>query len=454
MKTKFKILIAVSIAVVLVMSYAAYVYLPKFVLKQKIDIGVGAEIGLEFVAGNLTAPVDIAYADNDSGRLFVADRTGKIKILDENGSLEEEMFLDMEDRLVELKTLYEERGLLGITFHPDYKNNGKFYVYYSAPLRENAPEDWDSTMTLSEFGVSENPNKADKNSERILLEIDKPALNHNGGTIAFGKDGYLYISVGDGGNANDAGDGHNSTIGNGQDPFTLLGKILRIDVNRQEDGKPYGIPKDNPFANGKNGLEEIYAYGLRNPWRMSFDYETERLFSGDAGQNSWEEISIIEKGRNYGWNLKEGTHCFSSTSPDKSPEECSDTGYKKEQLTGPVVEYLNSQQIGGLGHTTIGGFIYRGNAIPELYGKLVFGDWSTSAISPDGTLFIAAPSQNGLWDMQEMKIANRKNGKVGEFILSLGRDQKNELYVLATSDNSIKPAGSNGNIYKIVPGSQ
>jgi glucose/arabinose dehydrogenase len=278
-------------------------------------------IGLELVAEGFTAPVRVVAAPDDSGRLFVVDQTGQIWVIASDGTLLQEPFLDIADRLVELRQTYDERGLLGLAFHPGYAQNGRFFVYYSAPLREGAPQDFDHTARISEFSVSSlNPDQADPGSERIILEVDQPQSNHNGGTLLFGpEDGFLYISLGDGGARNDAAPGHVADWyafnegGNGQDVTqNLLGSILRIDV---DTGDPYGIPQDNPFV-GREGLDENYAYELRNPYRMSFDRTGEYgLFAVDAGQELWEEISIIVKGGNYGWNVKEGTHCFDAANP-------------------------------------------------------------------------------------------------------------------------------------------
>ncbi|MDD2788311.1 PQQ-dependent sugar dehydrogenase, partial [Methanoculleus sp.] len=218
-------------------------------------------VGLEFVTGGFTMPVALASPDDGTGRLFVADLPGVIRVIDAGVN---EPFLDITGRVVDLRTGYDERGLLGLAFHPKFRENGRFFVYYSAPLRDGAPEGWDHTSRVSEFAVS-TPNRADPGSERMILEVDQPQANHNGGSIAFGPDGYLYIPLGDGGGANDVGRGH-PPGGNGQDIETLLGKILRIDVDGE---KPYGIPADNPFV-GREGRDEIYAYGLRNPWRTAF----------------------------------------------------------------------------------------------------------------------------------------------------------------------------------------
>ncbi|VVB83025.1 Glucose / Sorbosone dehydrogenase [uncultured archaeon] len=429
------------VVIVLAISYFSFLY------TMKLNLEFGGAVKLNLVANNFVSPIDIEFPNDSSGRLFIVDRPGIIKIL-QNGTLLDEPFLDLTNKVVNLSIIYDERGLLGLAFHPDFKKNGKFYVYYNTKLRSSAPNGWDSTIRLSEFTVSKNSNKADQNSERVLLEFDKPYMNHNGGQILFGKDGYLYISVGDGGNANDVGMGHNATIGNGQDTFSILGKILRIDVDSKTSSTLYGIPKDNPFADGKNGLKEIYAYGFRNPWRMSFDAKNGNLFVGDAGQNIWEEISVVKKGGNYGWNIKEGTHCFSVQNPNKSPAQCSNVGYKGEPLIDPVIEYLNAQQKGGLGHTNVGGYMYYGKEFPQLYGKFIFGDWSRSFTKADGTLFVADPSEKGLWTIKQLEISDSKNMRLGEFILSLGHDSENELYLLTTGNTG--PVGKTGKVYKLV----
>ena len=229
-------------------------------------------VGLELVADGLTHPVSFAVANDGTKRRFIVEQVGRIRILMPDGTLLPEPFLDIQDKIVPLVDLFDERGLLGLAFHPDYKNNGRFYVYYSVPMRRNATRAFrllgNHTANLSEFKVSkDNPNQANPISERILLQIDQPQFNHNGGEVIFGPDGFLYLAVGDGGFANDKAPLH-PPDGNGQDLTTLLGKIVRIDVNK---GDPYAIPPDNPFV-GKAGVrEEIYAYGFRNPWRMSFD---------------------------------------------------------------------------------------------------------------------------------------------------------------------------------------
>jgi glucose/arabinose dehydrogenase len=407
-------------------------------------------VGVRQVAAGLTAPVALVEPPDGSRRLFIVDQLGLIRVLLPNGQLLPDPFLDVRDRLVPLMPNFDERGLLGLAFHPRYAENGRFFVYYSAPLREGAPAGWNCTSRISEFLVSADPNRADPASEQILLQMDKPQFNHNGGAVAFGPDGHLYISIGDGGGANDSGLGHvedwypDNAGGNGQDiTDNLLGSILRIDV---DGGAPYAIPPDNPFA-GTEGLDEIWAYGFRNPYRISFDGGD--LFAGDAGQGLWEEVSLVVRGGNYGWNVKEGTHCFDAENAAVSPATCPSAAPGGVPLRDPVIEYANARNpAGGLGLVVVGGHVYRGSELPQLRGRYVFGDWSRSFATPDGTLLVAKPSKQGLWPIQELLVQGNPGGRLGDFILGFGRDLRGEIYVL-TSD-SIGPAGSTGKVYRLV----
>lgn len=411
-------------------------------------------VGLELVADGLTSPVALVPVPDESGRLFIVDQVGLIHILHPDGTLGPEPFLDVRDRIVDLRPGFDERGLLGLAFHPDYPVNGRFFVYYSAPLREGAPAGYNTTSTISEFGVSADPNRADPAAERILLQIDKPQFNHNAGTLLFGPDdGYLYISIGDGGGANDVGLGHledwyeGNAGGNAQNVTqTLLGKILRIDVDA---GDPYGIPADNPFV-GADGLDEIYAYGFRNPYRMSFDHDgSHQLFVGDAGQGRWEEVSIATKGGNFGWNVREGAHCFDAENPSVEPADCPLVDPEGDPLIDPVIEYPNAAQPGGLGVVVVGGHVYRGSALPQFRGRYIFGDWSRGFLTPDGSLFVAKPRRTGLWAMQQLRVTTTTDGRVGHYVLGFGQDHAGEMYVL-TTDNTA-PAGDTGKVYKLVP---
>lgn len=277
--------------------------------------------GLQLIADSLVSPVFISEPPDSSHRLFVVDEIGKIWIIGADGKKLTTPFIDVTNKMVTLSPSYDERGLLGLAFSPQFKTNGKFYIFYTAPPRPGTPvpgppgSTWNNLTRISEFKVSaSDPNQADLSSERVLIEDNHPYLNHNAGTLAFGPDGFLYISIGDGGNADDVGNGHVpdwytvNAGGNGQDLYAnLMGDILRIDVN----GNPYNIPADNPFFGTPAARPEIYAFGFRNPFRFSFDMGgTHQLIVGDEGQSLYEEIDLITKGGNYGWNVKEGTHCF------------------------------------------------------------------------------------------------------------------------------------------------
>jgi glucose/arabinose dehydrogenase len=416
------------------------------------EIGDPFTVGLKEVASGLTSPIAIVSAFDGTGRLFIVDQAGLIRILTSDGTLLPEPFLDLRTRMQPLRPNFDERGLLGLAFHPQYESNGRFFVYYNAPPRMAG---FDNTATFSEFRVSADRNKADPASERKFLELDDPQFNHNGGTLAFGSDGFLYMSIGDGGAANDCAFGHvndwyaDNCGGNGQDvEQNLFGNILRIDVN---GARPYGIPADNPFV-GKPGLDEIYAYGFRNPYRFSFDMGTGRLFAGDAGQGLWEEVHLVEKGGNYGWNVKEGTHCFDAENNRVSPPECPDvveSGVRTgDPLVDPIIEYANAAQPGGLGRSVVGGVVYRGSTLRQLTGRYVFADWSRSFGTPDGTLFAATERNKGLWRMQELVIGNSANGRINHYVLGFGQDTEGEVYVGATQRAG--PTGTTGKVFKLV----
>ena len=413
------------------------------------------EVELQTLAEGLTSPVTLT-APADDARRFVVDRTGYIYILDEQGNLLEEPFLDISDRIVELQEGFDERGLLGLAFHPNYEENGRFYVYYSAPLREEAPDDWNHTARVSEFkaaapeqGQRSDSNVADMNSERILMEIDQPQFNHDGGAVAFGPEGYLYIALGDGGGANDVGLGH-PPIGHGQDTHSLLGSILRIDVDRGWPG--YAVPEDNPFVNDPSGEDEIYSWGWRNPWRMSFDRQTGDLYVATNGQNLWEAVYLANDPGNYGWNILEGTHCFDPQNPSttRPATACASVGPLGWDLQLPVIEYPHVANQGDApvaGNSVIGGYVYRGDAIPGMQGYYVFGDWSQSFSQPQGQVLVATPSSSrvgagDLWSLTQLRMLDR-------YVLGFGEDSEGELYVLTTETSG--PTGETGAIHKIVP---
>ncbi len=414
-------------------------------------------IDLLLVAENMVSPVGLVPSPDDTGRLFVIDQIGKVWIIDESGTLLEEPFLDVGPMMVTLDPGYDERGLLGLAFHPDYSSNGRLFVYYTAPPIAGGPEEgemWDNTSRISEFTVSgSNPNQVQAGSEKIILDINQPQFNHEGGTIAFGPDGYLYISIGDGGAADDVGPGHEedwyevNAGGNGQEiENNLLGNILRIDI---DGGDRYIIPGDNPFV-GSEGLDEIYAYGFRNPFRFSFDMGGDhRLFVGDAGQNLWEEISVVEKGGNYGWNVKEGTHCFDTSNNENVLDSCPDVDDLGNQLIDPVIEMNNaSNPLGGTTVTIIGGYVYRGSSIPELSGQYLFGSFAQDTeFKPTGEVFFANPSGAGLWDFEELEFKST-SGDLGYYLKGFGQDLDGEIYLAVSG--TLGPSGNTGRIYKIV----
>ena len=431
------------------------------------DVQLAKNVDLQLLADNFVSPVTLVEAPDNSHRLFVVDQVGKIWIIDTNGNKMPQPFIDVSGKLVTLMPFYDERGLLGLAFHPNFKTNGKFYLFYTAPPPPGGPTvqtgntglpmTWDNLTRISEFKVSSsNTNQADISSERVILEQPHPQFNHNGGTIAFGPDGYLYISIGDGGNKNDIGPGHVEdwyTVnagGNGQDiEANLLGNILRIDVNGASEGKNYAIPSDNPFV-GKRGLDEIYAYGFRNPYRFSFDMSgSRRLLAGDAGQNLYEEIDVVTKGGNYGWNVKEATHCFNAADEFTELSSCPDVDAFGNRLIDPVIELKNSENPKGGGVTiaVIGGNVYRGHSIPGLQGKYIFGSLSADEEKPEGQIFVSNPAGPGLWSFDKIPLKSFPDN-LGNFVKGFGQDLSGEIYVLATS--LIGPMGNTGKVYKLV----
>ncbi len=414
--------------------------------------GGNPEVELELVADGMTAPLALrSYGETD--HLLVVDQVGAIHFLEEDGTVREEPFLDIRDRMLDIRESFDERGLLGLALHPDFNDNGRFFVYYSAPLRDEADPDFDHTSRVSEFTVGDPEiGRADLDSETVVMRIDQPQFNHNGGTLAFGPDGALYISVGDGGGANDTGHGH-PPEGNGQAIDTLLGSVLRIDV---DNGDPYGIPSDNPFVD-QEGRDEIFAYGLRNVWGMSFDRGGDRrFFAADVGQDMFEEVNILEAGGNYGWNIREGFHCFDPDAPRNPPQDCPDEGPRGEPLLDPIIEYKNrrgfAEDSDALGVSVIGGFVYRGADLPHLEGRYIFGDWSRSWGRPDGLILIATPPEGDVmdrWELEPLDTTSHPEGRLGAYVLGFGEDRHGELYVM-TNDRSM-PTGETGKVYRLVP---
>jgi glucose/arabinose dehydrogenase len=420
--------------------------------KDKDDnVGSGTEmVNLELVADNLVAPLGVIESPDNTRRLFVTDQVGRIWII-KNGQKLNTPFIDLTGKIVALNPQYDERGLLGMAFHPDYKSNGKFYLFYTAPPRTGGPAtgvSWNNLTRVSEFKVSSaNADIADMSSERVILEADHPQMNHNGGMIAFGADGYLYIAIGDGGGAGDTAVGHEQDWydandgGNAQNIHAnLMGKILRIDVN---SGTPYSIPSDNPFTNRQGARGEIYAYGFRNPYRFSFDMGgSNQLYVGDAGQKLYEEIDLVTKGGNYGWNIKEGNICFNAANHLSPLGNCPNTDTFGNPLVDPLIQLKNAAHPdGGPATVIVGGYVYRGSDVSTLKGRYVFGIFSMNQ-SATAKIY----SSNGS-AYQEIKLKDY-NPTLGLFLKGFGQDLAGEVY-LTTSD-VMGVSGSTGKIYKIV----
>ncbi len=441
-------------------------------------------VGLQTVATGLVSPVTGTFAPGHPNDLFIVDQTGQawdIKMAG-NGNSDDDnngqgaalaptrsLFLDVSARLVTLGLSpffkYDERGFLGLAFHPRFLQNGLFYTFTSEPI--NGAADF-STMTVNnplnkpancqsliiEWRVV-NPAASsltvDLTSARILLRIDKPYFNHNGGTLAFDEDGLLYISVGDGGNGNDTGIGH-VPGGNGQSLGTgnVLGKILRIDpLGRNSANGKYGIPEDNPFVQSATIPHEIYSYGHRNPYRMSFDREGESLTVYDVGQNSAEEIDHEVRGGNYGWPIKEGTFLFAVNAADPNILTsgyvyANSPGYPPN-LIDPIGEYDHTDD-GGKSEVRaaiIGGFPYEGQKLKDLKGHLVFGDYGSGvgAKVPSGHIMALFGNQP-----EYLTVAGRP-GQLGIFVLGFARDFHGELYVLGNTSGLV--SGTNGQVLKL-----
>jgi glucose/arabinose dehydrogenase len=345
-------------------------------------------------------PILVTHAGDGSNRVFVPTQQGMVYVLpNDQKATSAKVFLDIVSK-VSYRDKENEEGFLGLAFHPKYKENGQFFVYYTNKARPRQ-------NIVARYHVSQDdPNQADPKSAEILLTLDKPFWNHDGGTLAFGPDGYLYIALGDGGLANDP-------FKNGQNLSKLLGKLLRIDVDRKDGHRPYAIPADNPFVGKKHARPEIWAYGLRNVWRFAFDSDTNVLWAADVGQDAYEEIDLIVKGGNYGWNIREGLHPL--TAKGRKPRT---RIVKPASVIDPIWEYNHD-----VGKSIIGGFVYRGKKIPELQGAYLYAD------------FVAGK----LWALrydpeQKLVTANRPIPANGNpTVMSFGTDQDGEAYFTTPS---------------------
>ncbi len=448
----------VTFAVFALLPFTAFAGIPPVTLKP-------------VVTNQFNAPTTITNAGDGSGRLFICEQRGRVRIF-QNGMLLPAPFLDIRGKLVAERAGFDERGLIGLAFHPGYGNSlspgyRRFYVFYSAPS-PNAPgtaaDPVDCRTTVSEYRVSlADPNVADPLSERILLTFDKPQFNHNGGQLEFGPDGLLYLATGDGGSSNDNNAGHTggsaarptNNLGNSQDKTRLLGKILRIDpLGNNGSGGQYGIPAGNPFVGAGGGVrEEIFAYGLRNPWRFSFDTGpggTGRFFVADVGQGQVEEVNIVTSGNNYGWRNREGTFVPSFSIDAPAPGV---------PLIDPIAQYahpgvtIGSPALPQLGISITGGYVYRGSAIPALQGKYIFADYSSSTSLARGVMLGLEETAPNVWALSTLALTN--GSPLQTRIYAMGRDEQGELYIgtnttLAPSQLDPGTGLPAGAIYKIV----
>lgn len=435
--------------------WAAQSLLPNAVQKGTIRVDLRTVVP----AGTLTAPVDGVAAPGDPNDLFVVDQAGKIDIV-HNGALQPTPFLDISsiESQVPLQAGYDERGLLSLAFSPGFNNPASpgfhtFYTYQSekagtapadfgpVPGTLTAPMDHQNVLVQWKVNAA-NPVTVDLSSRKDLLREDHPALNHNGGTIAFGPDGNLYLAIGDGGTANDTGNGHIDATGNAQVNSVIMGKMIRIDPNgnNSANGK-YGIPADNPFVNTPGAIKEIYANGFRNPYKFSFDSATGQLVEGDVGQNNVEEVNTIAKGSDYGWPIKEGTFLFKRTGTAAGNVGANSPG-APGGLIDPLLEYDHTA-----GSAVVGGFVYHGSLIPQLQGKYVFGDFSNISFAGPG---------NG-----RIFYGDLNSGQINEFIIGpndlplglwlkgFGEDANGEIYVMASTN--LGPSGTTGVVLELVP---
>ena len=437
------------------------------------------QVALQPITDGLDAPIFLVAPPGISGKRLIGDQTGKIWLLGDDGHRHDTPFLDLSGRLTPLLQAFDERGLWSLAFHPDYAANGRVFVTYSAKRRDQSPYTGETAYTwrLSEFRVdASNPDLADPASERVVLELDWINRKHNGGGLAFGPDGFLYVGLGDGGGVHGvpdvyiapklSDDDFRHAVEIKEDPYRLPkefyhydswaqdltrlhGKILRLDVDGAE---PYGIPPTNPFAGREEGRDEIWAWGFRNPFRLSFDTAgAGDLFVNGVAESLWETIYMVDRPGNYGWAIREGTHCFDRTRAFDPPKDCARKDAVGEVIRDPVVEYPNWSvkrewsivDAEPLGTANVGGVMYRGSIFPEFQGKLVFGDFSTRLEVPSGQVFVASPAQSWreLWPFKRLI-------EIDQRIHSLAQDRDGEIYVMTTAQGI--PVGKTGKVWKLV----
>ncbi|MFP6699951.1 MAG: PQQ-dependent sugar dehydrogenase [Alphaproteobacteria bacterium] len=450
------------------------------------SVAANPKVQLQLVADGLNAPIFLVESPDGSGRRIIGEQMGVAYVLDKNGDLGKQPFLDLRDKVVPLLQAFDERGLLALAFHPDFANNGLFYVNYSAKPRPDSPFKGKTAYTwrTSEFRVDPDyPDRADPASERVLLQLDWVNRKHNGGGLAFGPDGYLYIGVGDSGGAHgvpniyippkiDKNDKFRHSKKISEDPFEipkkfhkydkyaqdttrLNGKILRIDVNNYAGGghPAYAIPSTNLFRSKAEGRGEIYAWGFRNPFRLSFDRGgSGDMFVSGVAESFWETVYLVQRQGNYGWSIREGRHCYLRERAYDPPKVCPRHGPLGEAIHDPIIEYANwsvkrpwsKVKVEPMGTANVGGFLYRGAAIPELYGRFVFGDFSSIIQKPSGQLFAATPASKwgALWTVERLH-------QIDVRLHSLAEDGDGELYLLTTALGI--PVGNTGKVWKLVP---
>lgn len=418
---------------------------------------------LEMLVDGLSSPIEFVQPEGDRNRYFVAEQSGVVHII-EDGKRQPHPLLDLRSKMIKLEQGFEERGLLGFALHPRFSVNGRLYVSYSAPLAPSAPEGWNYTRKISEFTLDwKDPNRVDMKSERVLLALDWPSRKHNGGALVFGPDGYLYIGIGDGGGAHGVGKKvlwsafemqksqlHWDRLA--QDVTSLFGSILRIDADGGFPG--YGIPSSNPFV-GIHGRDEIYMWGVRNPYRIAFDREGRGEFlAALVGETLWESVFLASKPGNFGWPVREGTHCIDRLSP-RDPPAANDCRLKDSfgyRIRNPIIEYPNMQvmhpetkfKAKGVGTAVVGARFYRGTSFPQLQGQVLFADWSADFRNPSGQLFAAGPPKNpgDLWPFEKLRQFPSR-------VTSLAEDARGELIIL--TNDELGPFGSSGKVFRLVP---